>query len=341
MTGSKKETGSARTHRWRHAQLRPRALRHLAVALLGTGLALAQPSAAEVCWHREDNTQPSYTWTLTTTTINGTTVRYYSPAGALGLVMLFDGGAGGSVWFNQMEHRLQVEALVDAGYAVAALESAGPGGNFDMTANPATNQDLQNVDDTIAALGFTGADLYYLGFSSGGAFASLATVYTPAKALALFNVRGLASTYSSMVLPPPPTLWVVGRHDSLVPPTDVGLIANWAAIAAIGVDWAFYVNEPAGLLPEAFERISNPSSSVSPADSSDAVADLQTGAQLDACSVPIGPASSLNWSVVSYGASFTAAFRDEAQRQVNELYAGHQFTSDFRQQVVDFFLAHP
>jgi dienelactone hydrolase len=294
-----------------------------------------------MCWHREDNTQPSYTWALTTTNIAGTTVRHYSPAGALGLVMLFDGGGGGSVWFTNMENRLQVEALVDAGYAVAALESAGPGGNFDMNPNPAANQDLQNVNGTIATLGFANADLYYLGFSSGGAFASFATVYTPAKALALFNVRGLASTYSNMVPPPPPTLWVVGRHDSRVPPTDAGLIANWAAIAAAGVDWDFYVNEPAGLLPEAFERISSPSSSVSPADSSDAVADLQTGAQLDACSVPIGPASTLNWGVVSYGASFTPPFRDEAQRQVNELYAGHVFTSDFRQQVVDFFLAHP
>lgn len=293
-----------------------------------------------MCWHREDNTQPSYTWTLTPTNIAGTTVRSYSPPGALGLVILFDGGAGGSVWFTHMENRLQVEALVDAGYAVAALESAGPGGNFDMTANPA-NQDLQNVDGTIATLGFVGANLYYLGFSSGGAFASLATVYTPAKALALFNVRGRASTYSNMVPPPPPTLWVVGRHDLRVPPTDAGLIANWAAIAASGVDWDFYVNEPAGLLPEAFERISDPSSSVSPADSSDAVADLQTGAQLDACSVPIGAASTLNWGVVSYGASFTAAFRNEAQSQVNELYGSHVFTSDFRQQVVDFFLAHP
>ena len=294
-----------------------------------------------MCWHREDNAPPSYTWTLTTTSIAGTTVRYFSPAAALGLVMLFDGGGGGGVWFMNMENRLQVEALVNAGYAVAALESAGPSGNFDMTANPATNQDLQNVDGTIATLGFTGAALYYLGFSSGGAFASLATVYTPAKALALFNVRGLATTFSSLVPPPPPTLWVVGRHDVRVPPTDPGLIANWAAIAASGVDWDFCVNEPAGLLPEAFERISNPNSAVSPADSTDAVADLQTGAQLDACSVPIGAARTLNWGVVSYGPSFTAAFRNEAQRQVDELYGSHVFTSDFRQHVVDFFLDHP
>ena len=294
-----------------------------------------------MCWHREDNAQPSYSWTLSITNIAGTTVRYHNPAGALGLVMLFDGGGGGSVWFTNMENRLQVEALVDAGYAVAALESAGPGGDYDMTPNPATNQDLLNVAGTIAALGFGGADLYYLGFSSGGAFASLATVYTPAKALALFNVRGLASTYSNLVLPPPPTLWVVGRHDVRVPLTDLGLVANWAAIAASGVDWEFYVNEPAGLLPEAFERISNPGSRVSPADSSDAVADLQTSAQLDACSVPVGSASTLNWGGVTFGPSFTAAFQVEAQRQVNELYGSHIFTSDFRQQVVDFVLAHP
>jgi dienelactone hydrolase len=206
-----------------------------------------------------------------------------------------------------------------------------------MTDNPATNQDLQNVDATINTLGFAGAALYYLGFSSGGAFATLATVHTPAKAIALFNVRGLATTYSNPS--PPPTIWIVGRNDQRVPPTDEDLIANWAAIAASGVGWDFYINEPAGLLPEAFERIADPTSSVSPADSSAAVADLQAGAQLDACSVPIGPASSLSWGVL--GPSFTTAFEAEAQRQVNELYGSHVITSDFRQQVVDFFLNHP
>ncbi len=294
-----------------------------------------------MCWHREDNAPPSFAWTLTTTTVAGTTVRYHNPPGALGLVLLFDGGGGGSVWFTLMENRLLVEALVDAGYAVAALQSAGPGGDFDMTADPLTNQDLQNVEGTITALGFAGADPYYVGFSSGGAFASLATVYTPARAIALLNVRGLASTYTNPALPPPPTLWVVARNDLRVPPTDAALAANWAAIAASGVDWEFYVNEPAGLLPEAFERISDPSSSVSPADSSAAVADLQAGGQLDACAVPIGPANTLNWGVVSPGPSFTAAFQAEAQRQVNELYASHVVTADFRQQVADFFLAHP
>jgi dienelactone hydrolase len=294
-----------------------------------------------MCWHREDNTQPTYTWNRIPINIAGTTVRYYSPAGALGLVMLFDGGGGGNVWFRDMENRLQVEALVDAGFAVAALESAGSGGDFDMNPDYAANQDLKNVDGTIAALSFVGQSLYYLGFSSGGAFASLATVTTSAKALALFNVRGVESTYMNPVLPPPPTLWVVGRHDLLVPPTDYRLIARWAAVEASGVDWAFYVNEPAGLLPEAFERISDPTSSVSPGDSSSAVADLQAGGQLDACSVPIDSASNINWGVVAWGLSFTAVFQDEAERQVNELYGSHVVTSDFRQQVVDFFLAHP
>lgn len=293
-----------------------------------------------MCWHREDNAPPTFAWTLTATSVNGATVRHHVPANAIGLVVLLDGGGGGSVWFRLMENRLQVEALVDAGYAVAALDSAGPSGNYDMTADPVTNQDLVNVDALVSLLGFAGSDVYYLGFSSGGAFGSLATVFTPAKALALFNVRGVASTFSNAVVLPPPTLWVVGRNDQRIPPTDPGLVANWAAIAASGVDWDFHVNEPAGLLPAAFERISDPTSSVSPADSADLVADLQAGGQLDACAVPVGPASALNWAVVSPGPSFTPEFQAEAQRQVNELYASHVLTSDFRQDVVDFFLAH-
>lgn len=288
-----------------------------------------------MCWHRTDNSPPSWTWTFSTINVGAATVRYHNPAGALGLVMLFDGGAGATFWSKHMEERLQVEALVDAGYAVAALPSEDPNiGDYDMNPDYGDNHDLQNVDGTIAALGFVDKSLYYLGFSSGGTFASLATVTTSAKALALFGVRGLETTYLDPQLPPPPTLWIVGRHDSLVPPTDYRLIARWAAMEAMGVDWAFYVNEPAGLLPEAFVRLSDPNGGgVDPVDSANAVADLVASGQLDACSVPIG--REINWGVVDFG-----QFQAEAERQVKELYGSHTVTSDFRQQVVDFFLTH-
>ena len=290
-----------------------------------------------MCQHREDNAAPTFAWTLSTTDVNGTVVRFHNPAGAVGLVLLFDGGGGGSVWFTFMEDRLILESLVAAGYAVAALPSDGPSGNYDLTDDPA-NPDLVNVDQTIADLGFTGRPVYHLGFSSGGAFASLATTHTPARAMALLNARGRASTFASAA--PPPTLWVVGRHDQRVPPDDPGLVANWAAISASGVDWAYYVNEPAGMLPQAFERIADPTSGVSPTDSADAVADLAAGGRLDACDVPVGRGSAL-WPTVTPGPTFTAPFVAEAQRQVDELFGAHTVTSDFREQVVEFFQAHP
>ena len=294
-----------------------------------------------MCWHREDNAAPTFAWTLSTMPVGTTTVRFHHPAGARGLVVLFDGGGGGSVWFTFMEDRLLVEALVDAGLAVAAVQSEGPSGSYDMTEVLEDNLDLQNVSTTIADLGFAGGDVYYLGFSSGGVFASLAATVIPAKALALLSARGLEATFSSTAPLPPPTMWVLGRNDRRVPPTDPGLITNWAAIAASGVDWAYYVNEPVGMLPEAFERIADPTSGVSPTDSADAVAQLAAGGQLDACSVPLGRGNAIDWTVVTPGPSFTGPFLTEARRQVDELFGAHTVTSDVRQQIADFFLAHP
>jgi hypothetical protein len=37
----------------------------------------------------------------------------------------------------------------------------------------------------------------------------------------------------------------------------------------------------------------------------------------------------------------TEGFRAEAVRQFNEMYAGHELTSDFAPSIVSFFVQHP
>ncbi|WP_146806538.1 hypothetical protein [Cellulomonas persica] len=75
----------------------------------------------------------------------------------------------------------------------------------------------------------------------------------------------------------------VGTTDLAIAKTEQMTVLN-RSLLVVDADG---VNE-LKMLPEAFERIADPTSSVSPADSADAVAELAAGGQLDACSVPIG-----------------------------------------------------
>ncbi|MEM7482890.1 MAG: hypothetical protein AAF481_17080 [Acidobacteriota bacterium] len=301
----------------------------------------------DTCEYRPDPLPPQYNWTYQTAPVGQTTARYYAPASPVGLVVLFDGGGGVPIWFNRIEPRRLVEALVDAGYAIVALESDDPtDGNFDPT-DAATNVDIVNLQTAIGQMESTGqipADtpIFYLGFSSGGFFGSLATRYEPAHALVLLNVRGDSATYDPALNPdsPPPTLWVIGENDSRVLPDDAGLLTNQSFIDAAGVSWESYINEPIGASEYAFARIADPSSAVSASDSADAVSQLFDAGYLDPCNIPVNESANLDLTVIALEPSFTAPFTEEAKRQIDELYGAHEITSDFNDEIVAFLDAH-
>lgn len=298
------------------------------------------------CERRPDPLPPSYGWTYQDIPIGQTTARYYAPASPIGLVALFDGGGGVSTWFNRIEPRRLVEGLVDADYAIVALESDDPtDGNFDGT-DAATNVDIVNLQSALGMMEASGivpagTPRYYLGFSSGGYFASLATRYEPADALVLLNVRGDLLTFDGGHGLPPPTMWVIGRNDPLVPPEDPDLQTNRDNLVTLGVDSELRINEPIGAYYGAFGRIADPSSAVDLTDSTDAVSQLIAAGYLDDCNVPVDESANLDLGVISLGPSFTPTFTEEATRQLDELYGAHEVTSDFNDEIVAFLGAHP
>jgi dienelactone hydrolase len=302
------------------------------------------------CTYRPEAGPPAYTWTYRTAQIGRTTARFFAPASPVGLVVLFDGGGGVELWFSQIEPRLLVEALVEAGYAILALESDDPNdGDYDGTPDAAANVDLVNLQAAVALARsleseLAEAPLFYLGFSSGGYFASLAARYEPAAALALLNVRGDTVTYDPAENAElPPTIWVIGRNDPMVTPDDPDLNGNKDQLLAAGVDHELLINEPLGALDTAFTRIADGDFAVGEADSIDAVAALLAAGYLDGCRVPVAPSADLDLAAISLGPTFlppgepSNRFTEEAKRQLDELYGAHQVTSDFDAEIVAFF----
>ncbi len=68
------------------------------------------------------------------------------------------------------------------------------------------------------------------------------------------------------------------------------------------------------------------------ADSGDVILDFGAPDDRERFAVTVG---------TTPGPSFTGPFLAEARRQVDELFGAHTVTADFRQEIVDFFLAHP
>jgi hypothetical protein len=179
-------------------------------AVLGTGpLATALPHALITVPNNSialtATYKPAPTWTPTTlTNFNpqtqtnpqtqvsntlSTTLAYYIPADARGLVfLLHDTGGRAADWFTLPEQSLLVRDLVAAGYGVAALSSVNRNtGAWSAAAKLENNLDALNhaaALDRFAALAAS-KSVFFLGLADGGdtalQFASLLATASPAR----------------------------------------------------------------------------------------------------------------------------------------------------------------
>lgn len=298
---------------------------------------------------REEPTPPAYTWSFESEEVGGTTLRYYPTPLADGLVVLFDGGGDSNAWFIQVEARYQVEALVDAGYAVMALTSAYPNGtpgDYDPEPDPELNVDMQNLTEALGlmeSIGVPVSPLFFLGFSGGGHFGSFAARHVSVNAIGIFNARGASDTYQPDATPePPPTVWVLGAWDADLVPEDSTIQANRDVLTLLGLDSEILTNEPRRAGSGAFTRIASPDAAVTLEDSSALVAQLIDDGFLDECGAPVQAAGVPQADDVTLGPSFQGHrdFPEEARRQFQELSARHAITSDFKAEIVAFFDAH-
>jgi hypothetical protein len=147
-------------------------------------------------------------------------------------------------------------------------------------------------------------------------------------AAALFNSRGALETLSSWRVP---TIFVAATNDTTVPASDVQ--TAFGLLVDRGVPTQFLVNKPSPVYPERFWPIEGLSAN----DSVIIQESIALGGFLDSQGYLLEDPATSNWDVlvpVEY-----LSGRPALEEQLTVAFAGHGFSSNFAQRVLDFFAA--
>lgn len=202
-------------------------LAHTQITLPNTPVALTATYKTAPTWTPVSvnafNPQP-FTAQGSTTTVS-TTLSYYIPSGAIGLVfLLHDTGGAASDWFNQPESALLIRELVTAGYGVAALNSFNRNtlawnGQASLAANPDALNHVAALNK-FANEGLLPATrpVFLLGLAAGAdravLFADLLANASPARPIRGTILYCAAGIETQAVVSRIPELFILAENDS-------------------------------------------------------------------------------------------------------------------------------
>jgi len=127
----------------------------------------------------------------------------------------------------------------------------------------------------------------------------------------------------------PPTLFIGGVNDFTVPLQDVE--ENYRLVLARGLDTALYINRPSPVTPERFVRIPG----VGPGLAEEMYTSLKRTRILDANDLQVIAPKQSGWERAMPRGSLASQY--EVESQLDECFGGHRFTSEFSQEILDFF----
>ena len=224
------------------------------------------------------NPQPFTAQGSTTPTTVSSTLSYYIPTGAIGLVfLLHDSGGSASDWFNQPESALLLRELVAAGYGVAALNSVNRNTQiWNGQATLAANPDALNH---VAALNKFATDgllpatrpIFLLGLAAGAdtavRYADLLANATPARPIRGTVLYCAAGIETQAVVSRIPELFILADNDSTLAITGATTAReNSALLAGRGLASTVINNVAAPVHPGRFRALSLTNASFTTAD---------------------------------------------------------------------------
>ncbi len=224
------------------------------------------------------NPQPFTAQGSTTPTTVSTTLSYYIPTGAIGLVfLLHDSGSSASDWYNQPESALLIRELVTAGYGVAALNSVNRNtqiwnGQATLAANPdALNHVAALNKFTTDGLFPTNRPIFLLGLAAGAdtavRYADLLANATPNRPIRGTILYCAAGIETQAVVSRIPQLFILADNDSTLNTTGATTAReNSALLAGRGLASSVINNVAAPLHPGRFRALSLTNPGFTPAD---------------------------------------------------------------------------
>ena len=306
--------------------------------------------------------KPAPTWTPTTVanfnpqtqaTANNqtvtitTTLAYYIPAGAQGVVfLLHDSGSSATEWFTRPEQVMLTRDLVAAGYGVAALNSFNRNvGTWAAAAALASNLDALNhaaALDKFVRDGVLAATkpVFFLGMADGGdaaaRFAEMLATATPARPVKGTALYLAAGTESLSVTSKVPQFFALASNDDGLGANGIATArANSQLMAGRGLTTGSTTNFPSPLTAGRLLALGVNTPSFTANDATAIYTALKAANLVDVNGYPKSlPAS----TVIS--AALPAAYRTRTADVAAELgiaYAATQFYSDANARVVAFF----
>jgi hypothetical protein len=305
------------------------------------------------------NYKPAATWTPTviasfnpqsitnattnTTTSVGTTLAYFVPANASGIVVLLhDTGGNVNEWFNSPEKAQLTRDLVAAGYGVAALNNLNRNsGAWEQATTLATNHDALNVAAALAQLVTAGATTattpaFLLGDANGAdaaaSYAELLAATKPIKGVVLFDTAG---SETLAVTSHVPQFFALSSNDDVI-----GTAGNTTArnnsqlLIGRGVTSAVTTSTVVPIYPNRFRAIGNGANAFTATDAASVFTALKTAALLDANSylkaIPTSDALK-----AALPATYQARAADIAT-ELNVAYAASELYSEADARVIAF-----
>ena len=287
---------------------------------------------------------------LTLGSVSGTGLAsefyYHVPEAPKGLIVVFHGGGGSKEdAFGRPENALVLLEAVQAGYAIAALDSvahlvprADGKTKWNEEESPC-NPDIRNVvalvtqlkDPDQLGLVPDNAPLYAFGVSNGGSMVSRAAQHLPfaAVSVAISNAKQFHDPGALI----PPVFIIAGQEDSTVGTT--GPCQLYQEAESQGIPSAFKLNVPQAVSPGLFTRIEGVECALS-LSIVDAFRDA--GVIDDDGFVVSDPGLFDTWQ--PHLPEAAAPHQKGVRDLLDERFSEHAMTSDFRAEMVTFLDAH-
>jgi pimeloyl-ACP methyl ester carboxylesterase len=256
-----------------------------------------------------------------------------------GVIFLFH-GAGGSadLFFSKTENYKFVNDAISRNYAVVAIDSYDRfNKQWDPTVSAADNVDMQRVSalrDNLVSQGKMSLsdNVYVLGISNGGVFASLfdqtnqAIINFPVVAAAMYISPGNPDILRITEVP---TIFLLAENDE--PSINTGALYAFDDLITRNVPTQYWVNPPSPVYAQRFWCING----LSRVDSEAIYNALSSGGMLDTDDFLIDSPFNSGWQSllpIEY-----SIFKLSLEYQLLASYASHEFMSNFNHKTLNFF----
>jgi len=281
-------------------------------------------------------------------------VYYYFPTSQKGIVYLLHGtGGSAQTLINNFEWITMINDLVAAGYAIVVTESEETSLNENPTGlgyrwqelplDTLTNPDYGNfraLTDTFYNRGYTNPSIprYSIGMSDGGAFSSTLSYMYHFDAGISYCAPSDSVVISSSTVPFQFCMAKYDNNPQVGPAGDAEAQSNSSALTSRGVCSKLFSHDHSPVYPQRFARWSAISLSLSTSLYNELKANhwLDNNNYLTAASDTISVYIQANPSAYPVAFSLTTAQYTYYNDELDDMYAAHQFYSDFDKTTIQF-----